>query len=51
MAKKQGPVQTAVGPHSSENHDQTASHNFLLPFESKPYKNKKIKKIKNKKHR
>ena len=36
MGKKQGPVRTAVGPHDSENHDQTASHGSLLPFESKP---------------
>ena len=36
IAKKQGPVQTAVGPHGSENRDQTASHGSLLPFESEP---------------
>ena len=36
MGKKQGPVRTAVEPHSSENRDQTASHGSLLPFESEP---------------
>ena len=36
MGKKQGPVWTAVGPHGSENRDQTASHGSLLPFESEP---------------
>ena len=32
MGKKQGPVRTAVRPHGSENHDQTASHGSLLPL-------------------
>ena len=36
MGKKQGPVRTAVGPHGSENRDQTASHGSLLPFEFEP---------------
>ena len=44
MGKKQGLVRTAVGPHGSENHDQTASHGSLLPFEFEPLKKKKKKK-------
>ena len=36
IGKKQRPVRTAVGPHSSENRDQTAFHGSLLPFESEP---------------
>ena len=40
MPKKQGTVQTAIQLHGSENRDQTASHGSLLPFESKPKKNK-----------
>ena len=27
-------MQTVVGPHGSENRDQTSSHSSLLPFES-----------------
>ena len=38
MGKKQGPVRIAVGPHGSQNRDQTTSHGSLLPFESKPKK-------------
>ena len=41
MGKKQGPVRIAVGPHGSQNRDQTAFHGSLLPFESKPKKKKK----------
>ena len=41
MGKKQGPVRIAVGPHGSQNRDQTASHGSLFPFESKPKKKKK----------
>ena len=44
MGKKQGLVRTAVGPHGSENHDQTASHNSLLPFEFEPLTKKKTEK-------
>ena len=36
MEKKQGPMRTAIRPHSSENRDQTSFHGSLLPFESKP---------------
>ena len=43
MKKKQGPMQTAVGPHGSENRNQTASHGSLLPIESEPQKKKKKK--------
>ena len=39
--KKKGPVRTAVGPHGSENRDQTASHGSLLPFQFEPKKKKK----------
>ena len=42
MGKKQGPVRIAVGPHGSQNRDQTAFHGSLLPFESKPKKKKKV---------
>ena len=38
MSKKQGPVLTAVGPHGSENRDQTGSHGSLLPIEFEPKK-------------
>ena len=47
MGKKQGPVQTAVGSHGSENRNKTASHGSLLPIESEPKK----KNNNNKKHR
>ena len=40
MSKKQGPVLTAVGPHGSENRDQTGSHGSLLPIEFEPKKKK-----------
>ena len=43
MRKKQGLVRTEVGPHGSENHDQTASHDCLLPIESEPKKKKSRK--------
>ena len=43
MKKKQGPMQTAVGPHGSENRNQTASHGSLLPIESEPKKKKNRK--------
>ena len=46
MGKKQGPVQTAVGSHGSENRNKTASHGSLLPIESEPKNNNN-----NKKHR
>ena len=42
MGKKQGPVQTAVGSHGSENRNKTASHGSLLPIESEPKKKKII---------
>ena len=41
MSKKQGPVLTAVGPHGSENRDQTGSHGSLLPIEFEPKKKEK----------
>ena len=47
MGKKQGFVRTTVGPHSSKNRDQSASHGSLLPIESEPKKNNNN----NKKHR
>ena len=34
--KKKGLVWTAVGPHGFENHDQTAFHGSLIPFEFEP---------------
>ena len=40
-------MRTMVGPHGSENRDQTASHGSLLPFESEP-KTKQNKKQKQK---
>ena len=43
MPKKQGTIRTAVQPHGSENRDQTASHDSLLPFESEPLKKQKQK--------
>ena len=36
MGKKQGPVQTAIGSHGSENRNKTASHGSLLPIKSEP---------------
>ena len=49
--KKQGPVQTMVGPHDSENRDQTTSHDSLLPIESKQTNKQTKKKGKRKKTR
>ena len=46
MGKKQGPVQTAIGSHGSENRNKTASHGSLLSIEFEPKK-----KNNNKKHR
>ena len=40
MGKMQGPVWTVIRSHGSKNHDQTASHGSLLPFESEPKKKK-----------
>ena len=51
MGKKQGPVQTAIGSHGSENRNKTASHGSLLSIEFEPKKKKIIKNIEKEKRK